>query len=137
LQELDGLQNLATWLPVALAFCFAMPVEAQLLSPTALPAPSIYSIDPSSGPKGIPVTITGYGFSGTNIVHFGKISIPDVPIAWQVGIVCVQGKSRCHSGINQALIVTTPRNDKPGKYDIFVENANGFSNNLTFTIILP
>jgi hypothetical protein len=129
-------QNLATWLTVALAFCFAMPVESQPLSPTALPAPSIYSIDPSSGPGGIPVTITGYGFSGTNIVHFGKISISDVPIAWQVGIVCVQGKPACHSGINQALITTIPPNGQPGKYDIFVENANGTSNIVRFTIKL-
>jgi hypothetical protein len=137
LQETDSVQNLATWFPVALAFCFAMPVEAQPFSPTALPAPSIYSIDPSSGPGGIPVTIIGYGFSGANIVHFGKISIPDVPIAWQVGIVCVQGKPACHSGINQALNIIIPGNQQPGTYGIFVENANGASNILRFTIMLP
>jgi hypothetical protein len=112
-----------------------MPVEAQLLSPTALPAPSIYSIDPSSGPGGIPVTIIGYGFSVVNIVHFGKITISDVPIAWQVGVVCVQGKPGCHSGINQALNVIIPGNQQPGKYGIFVENTNGASNILRFTII--
>ena len=70
-------------------------------------------------------------------MHLGKVSIPDVPIAWQVGVVCVQGKPECHSGINQALISTIPPNGQPGKYNIFVENANGTSNILRFTIKLP
>ena len=101
-------------------------------SPT--PAPAIYSVEPASGAVGTSVTIIGFGFAASNTVHFGEQTIPDVPIAWSVGITCAQGDSRCHPGINQALVITVPVTAKAGSYNISVETANGLSNFVSFVL---
>ncbi|HVU75555.1 MAG TPA: IPT/TIG domain-containing protein, partial [Candidatus Paceibacterota bacterium] len=54
-------------------------------SPSENPAPAsaapvIYSITPRSGPVGTQVSITGFGFTKDNIVHFGGGAIAHVPI---------------------------------------------------------
>lgn len=38
------------------------------------PAPAISSFTPTTGPVGTPVTITGFGFTGTSDVQFGSVS---------------------------------------------------------------
>jgi hypothetical protein len=100
----------------------------------APPKPTIYSIEPASGAAGARVALIGFGFSTKNTVHFGGHIILDVPIAWAAGITCVQGDSRCHPGINQALMITVPAAAKVGRYDVFVEAANGASNVVTFVL---
>jgi hypothetical protein len=87
-----------------------------------------------SGAAGASVAIIGFGFSTKNTVHFGGQTILDVPIAWAAGVTCVQGDSRCHPGINQALMITVPAAANAGHYDVFVETANGTSNVVTFVL---
>jgi hypothetical protein len=122
-------------LTVAMAVTFTVLSEAQLTGSTAQRAPSIYSIKPALGVAGNELTINGFGFSTSNTVHFGNKSIGNVSIAWQAGITCVAGSSDCHPGINQALIVTIPQDGAPGMYDISVENPDGISNVVVFTIV--
>jgi hypothetical protein len=101
--------------------------------PKAAP-PTIYSIDPASNTAGKRVTIVGSGFLKRNTVRFGQSSIPDVPIAWQAGIQCVQRKSACHPGINQALVITIPRDATAEPHEISVGNMNGVSNIVTIAV---
>jgi hypothetical protein len=42
--------------------------------PPPLPAPSITGVDPTSGPVGTPVTLTGSGFTGASDVSFNGVS---------------------------------------------------------------
>ena len=118
-----------------MAVTFPVLSEAQLTGSTAQRAPSIYSIKPTLGAAGNELTINGFGFSTSNTVHFGNKSIGNVSIAWQAGITCVAGSSDCHPGINQALIVTIPQDGAPGMYDVSVENPDGISNVVVFTIV--
>jgi hypothetical protein len=111
-----------------------MLAHAQSLGVPMAAAPTIYSIDPASNTAGERVTIVGFGFLTSNTVRFGRSSIPNVPIAWQAGIQCVQGKSACHPGINQALVITVPRDATAGQYDFSIENSNGVSNVVLFTV---
>jgi len=99
------------------------------------PAPTIYSIGPTHGAAGETVTIVGRGFSTDgNAVRFGPTSISGVPVAWQAAITCPQGAATCRSGINQALVVTVPRDAVGGPQAISVQNRNGVSNIATFTV---
>jgi hypothetical protein len=109
--------------------------SAQPSNPPAQSPVVVYSIDPSSAAAGQQITITGWGFAASNTVRFDEISVPDVIIAWSVGINCPPGNSACHPGINQGLVVTVPSAAKAGQYDVSVENANGVSNVVTFTLI--
>ena len=71
------MQNLATWAHcrTGLLLCDAGGELDRRVSTRA--ASSVHLLDRSQpGPGGVPVTITGYRFSGANIVHFGRISIP-------------------------------------------------------------
>ena len=128
-------RKLAISVAVAMAVTFPAQSEAQLTGSTAQRAPYIYSIKPALGAVGNELTIIGFAFSTSNTVHFGNKSIGNVSIAWQAGITCVAGNSDCHSGINQALIVTIPQDGAPGMYDVSVENPDGISNVVVFTIV--
>jgi hypothetical protein len=111
------------------------PVFAGAQSPKlAMPAPSIYSIEPPYGGAGKETAIIGFGFSTSNTVLFDTKSILDVPIARQVGITCIKGNSACHPGINQTLVITVPRDATAGQYNVSVQNANGVSNVVVFTV---
>src|SRR5262249_35849550 len=100
-------------------------------------APTIYSVEPETAQPGMKLTITGFGFSTSNTVHLGELIVPNVPIAWAVGIMCVQGQSRCHPGVNQGLEVTVPAGAASGRYDVFVETATGMSNAQALTVSKP
>ena len=113
----------------------SLPVLANAQPSSAHSAPVIYSIEPTSAPAGEQITIIGRGFSAGNTVHLGGKSIYDVSIAWSAGINCVQGNSTCHPGINQALVIRLPRDATAGLYDVSVENENGVSNIVTFSLI--
>jgi hypothetical protein len=111
--------------------------HAQPSNVAAQPTPVIYNLQPASAAPGEQLTILGRGFSTSNTVRFGKTSIPDVAIAWAAGISCVQADSNCHPGINQALAFTVPRDAAARQYDISVENGDGVSNVVTFTLSGP
>jgi hypothetical protein len=97
--------------------------------------PVIYSINPDRGAAGEQLAITGRGFTTSNTVRFDKKSIPDVAIATAFGITCMPGKSDCHPGINQVLRVTIPMDANLGSAVVSVENANGASNAVPFTVL--
>ena len=120
------LASLALLLPILAA--------TQSTEPTPQPAPHIYEINPTLGAAGDKLTIIGFGFATSNTVHIGNLTIADVPIAWQAGITCIEKNSACHPGINQALVFTIPRGGAIGMHALTVENANGVSNMLMFTL---
>jgi hypothetical protein len=111
---------------------------------------TIYSISPNSGPVGTTISITGFGFTNSNTVHIGGGAIGTVPIASSIAIACTTNPA-CHGGINQTLTVTIPSSIgpycasgmmcpmymqllTPGTYTIYVQNDNGSSNAVSFTV---
>ena len=110
---------------------------------------SIYNIAPTSGPVGTSVSITGFGFTGDNTIHFGSGAIVHVPITSSIAIACTTNPD-CHGGINQTITFTVPAalnplcyysgcmmpsmQTVPGTYDVYVENANGTSAKVSFTV---
>ena len=111
---------------------------------------SIYRISPTSGPVGTTLSITGFGFTSSNIVHFGGGAITNVPISSSIAIACTTDPS-CHGGINQTLTITIPSSIgpycaagmacpmymqliTPGIYTVYVQNDNGSSNAVSFTV---
>lgn len=119
-------------------------------TPAATGAVKIKTLNPSSGPAGITVTITGSGFSKTgNQIMFGQFSgryHPDgsqdnviatansqngttlsftVPNSGPSGLLC--DKQRHCLGIMTILLT-------PGSYPVSVSNLSGSSNTLNFTL---
>ena len=110
---------------------------------------TIYSVTPTSGPVGTTVSITGFGFTNDNTIHFGSGAIVHVPISSSIAIACTNSPT-CHGGINQTLTFTVPAalnpvcyysgckilslQTTPGNYAVTVENTNGTSNAQTFTV---
>jgi hypothetical protein len=91
-----------------------------------------YGIYPASGPSGSEVRITGLGFTDDNAVHFGNRVIAHVGIKSFIGIACTNNPN-CRAGIQQTLAFMVPDNP-PGAYRVWVENANGKSNTMNFSI---
>jgi peptidoglycan hydrolase-like protein with peptidoglycan-binding domain len=123
-------------------------------SPTPVPSPTvsmgILSISPISGPVGTTVSLTGYGFTSDNTILFANGAIRNVPITSTVAIACFAA-GNCHGGIRQTLTFTIPssigpncppgsmcamylRLITPGDYTVAVQNSNGTSNSMTFTV---
>jgi len=112
---------------------------------------SIYSITPSSGPVGTTVSITGFGFTDNNTINFGGGVIQNIPISSSIAIACTTSPS-CHGGINQTIQFTVPSSitpacyyseprcliasqmTAPGNYNVSVQNANGTSGTVVFTV---
>ena len=107
--------------------------QAQPTDPAGRP-PIIYSIQARSSASASKVTIVGFGFASSNTAHIGNRSFYGVPIAWQAGIACVMRQPHCHSGINQALVVTVPGGLATGPYGVSVENVNGVSNTVAISV---
>ncbi len=103
--------------------------------------PAISNLNPSSGPLGTQVIITGSGFTPTgNKVKFGNFGIEDNP------------SYRLNSSDGKTLVFTVPSNNyvaclsamppcgvsltliPPGIYQVSVINANGTSNSVSFTV---
>jgi IPT/TIG domain-containing protein len=112
---------------------------------------TIFNVYPASGPAGAEVTLTGSGFTADNTIYFGPGAIAHVPITSSIGIACTADPN-CRSGIKQMLVFTVPselppacppqparcsrlpRETAPGEYRVRVENENGKSNELPFTV---
>ncbi len=116
--------------PIALA--------AVLLALAGIPAPAaqtvfIASITPDSGPIGTSVTVTGSGFTSDNIVRFGQVFIKHVKARSRGSLVfsvpTIQNPSCFAQGCR---IVSQPI--APRDYPVSVQNKNGVSNVVTFSV---
>lgn len=98
-------------------------------------APSISSLTPTSGSAGTVVTITGSGFTDNNIVHFAIGGIANIAstnngtaltftIPEYIGPYC-KPMQACPM---YAMLITA------GTYQVSVENANGTSATVPFTV---
>jgi hypothetical protein len=113
-------------------------------TPVAM-TPTILGITPTAGPTGTIMTITGTGFTDSNIVHFSVGGIGNLPSA------IVPVASGMNGTILDAISFTVPSSIGPycqpdqacpmyevllnaGSYPVSVENANGTSNTVQFTI---
>jgi hypothetical protein len=91
-----------------------------------------YSIFPASGPAGVEAAVTGFGFTDDNAIHFGDRIIARVAVKSAIAIACTTNPG-CRGGIHQTLAFTIP--DAPaGVYRVWVENSNGNSNSLRFSL---
>jgi fibronectin type 3 domain-containing protein len=115
--------------------------------------PSIVSINPISGPIGTAVTLTGYGFTWNNtiLLNGNLIIARNVPTSSSEPTVCGNSTNGCQGGMEDTLKFAIPASVapncsigvacpqymeilQPGSYTISVENSNGTSNAVTFTI---
>ncbi len=88
---------------------------------TPWPKPVVESLDPSSGPPGIEVTINGMDFGasqGSSTVTIGGVNAAIV--SWSDGRIIITVPDGTHGG---AVVVTT--------------NAGGSNTDLTFTVAMP
>ncbi len=92
----------------------------------------VYALSPQSGPVGTSVTITGFGFTNDNAIHFGDRVILHVAVKSAIGIACTPNPN-CRGGIRQTLAFPIP-DAPPGPYRVWVENSHGNSNAATFTV---
>jgi hypothetical protein len=106
-------------------------------APKPSPAPQsvrIDSISPRSGAVGTSATITGAGFTADNIIFFGGGAVSGIAsqngttlsftVPESVGPYCAP-RTACP----MYMLLVTPR-----EYDIHVQNANGSSNTVPFTV---
>jgi len=119
--------------------------------PPSTNAATLYSINPTSGTIGTTVSITGFGFTGSNTVLMdGLVAASNVPITSSIAIACTTNPA-CHGGINQTITFTIPASIAPnctagqmcaqflrevtaGTYTVTVLNNNGTSNTINFTV---
>jgi hypothetical protein len=94
---------------------------------------AISSISPSSGPQGTIVTITGTGFTSSNTINFsrdGQSFTVGSPVASLNGTSLQFHLTSCPSYALQC----PGHFIAPGAYDVSALNANGRSNEMTFTV---
>jgi peptidoglycan hydrolase-like protein with peptidoglycan-binding domain len=123
-------------------------------TPTPIPpvmSMGIDSISPASGAVGTTVNVTGYGFTSDNTILFSGGAIRNIPVTSGAGVMCMLNATNCRSGLRQTLTFTIPssigpncppgsmcpmwmRLVTPGDYTVAVNNANGTSNTVTFTV---
>ena len=119
--------------------------------PPSTNAANLYYLNPTSGAVGTTVSITGFGFTNSNTVLMdGNVAAQNVPITSSIAIACTTNPT-CHGGINQTITFTIPsalapycapgtacpmymRLVTPATYAITVQNSNGTSNTLYFTV---
>jgi hypothetical protein len=92
----------------------------------------VYALSPQSGRAGTSVTITGFGFTNDNAIHFGNWVVAHVKIRSTFGVSCTVAPN-CQGGVRELLVFKVPATP-PGKYPVSVENGNGESNELSFSV---
>lgn len=99
--------------------------------------PFISSLSPASGPIGAVVTIMGSGFaSGSNTVNFGSAAIKNISSPDGKKIVFNVPFGYGCEGVT-APYACDPVLFRPGTYTVSVTNANGTSNQASFTVTAP
>jgi len=129
------------------------PLTHAMIHKLCSPAPqesiiNVHSIQPRSGGAGTQVTITGNNFTSENTVHFGNGVVVHVPVTSTTDIQCIT--TPCYP--IQTISFTVPESldpacrfiepfcgmpsqqTMPGSYTVYVENTNGRSNSVTFTV---
>lgn len=118
----------------------------------AVAAVHMNALTPSSGSIGTLVALTGFGFTNDNTIRFGSYGvITHVPVSSSVAVACANDPT-CTPGIRQTLIFNVPsilspaclsassrcaspsKETTPGVYSVSVENEQGTSNSVTFTV---
>lgn len=102
--------------------------------PVPTSAPYIQSLYPSSGAVGTTITISGYGFTNNSTVYFGGSSFANTYSSngTSLSFTVPQYLSpNCQPGMLCALWV---RQVTPGTYPIYIQNQNGTSNTVNFTV---
>lgn len=112
---------------------------------------SLRALSPSAAPVGATVSITGFGFTSNNTILLdGSLVARNVPITSSIAVTCTTDPS-CVPGIRQTLTFVVPsavgpncapgmmcamymRLITPGVYTVSVQNSNGTSNTLPFTV---
>ncbi len=119
-------------------------------STTSTSTVKILSINPTSGPVGTTVSITGTGFTADNIVHFGGGAIGNVAVSSSTVAPCPSAIN-CNANATETLTITIPSSIgpycapgtacpmyemlvTPNTYMISVQNENGTSNAVSFTV---
>ena len=92
----------------------------------------VYALSPQSGPAGTSVTVTGFGFTNDNAIHFGNRVVTHVVVRSAFGVSCTVAPN-CQGGVRELLVFKVPA-APPGKYPVSVENSNGKSNELSFSV---
>ena len=103
-----------------------------IFAETARLQPRVYALSPQSGPEGASVTVTGFGFTNDNAVHFGHRVVSHIRVRSAFGVSCTVAPN-CQGGVRQSLVFKVPA-APPGKYQVYVENSNGTSNELSFSV---
>lgn len=98
------------------------------------PAPFIQSISPASGTVGTSVTLYGYGFANNSMVTFGGSSVGTVysNTGTSLSFTVPEYTSVCPPG---AYCLMMARRITPGVYSIYIQNQNGTSNTVNFTVV--
>ncbi len=112
--------------------------------------PVIFGIEPSSGPVGTQVTLTGRWFTADNTVYFDGNLIAHIASSGGVAIACTTDPA-CIPGIRQSISFSIPQSISPycapgmmcplyirlvtpGTYPIYTTNSNGTSNTVYFVV---
>jgi len=107
-------------------------------STPAAPKPTskvhVDSISPQHGSVGTAVKLTGHGFTSDNVIFFGGGAISGIvstsgvtlsfTVPQSIGPYCAPGKA-----CPMYMLLITPQ-----KYSMHVQNANGSSNTVSFTV---
>ena len=101
--------------------------------PPPTPAPFIQNISPSSGTVGTSVTLSGYGFTNNSTVYFGGSPISNLYSnnGTNLSFTIPEYTSVCPPG---AYCIMMARQVTPGTYSIYIQNQNGTSNTVNFTV---
>jgi hypothetical protein len=103
------------------------------MAATAQPQVHISALSPSSGAVGTQVTVTGSGFTHDNTVLFGSGAMVHLPSDDGLMLVFTVPQvlnALCYySGCKGVSLAT-----RPGDYPVSVQNENGTSNAVTFTV---
>lgn len=101
-------------------------------------APVITSLNPASGQVGSLVTVYGSRFTADNTIHFNGGVVPHA-ISNDGSILTFRVPQAldpaCYFAIPRCMTFAASQLVTPGNYSVSIENINGTSNSLTFTVV--
>ncbi len=115
------------------AYGMSNTVTFTVTSGTSNSVPNIISLSPSSGGVGASVTIRGTGFNSNNTINFGAGTVPSVSSADGTTLTFTVPDSTlnyCPAG----SLCGGRTQITPGNYFVYVQNSNGTSNSVSFTV---
>lgn len=148
-QRYQASQGITTTGYVGVLTRAAIESACKVVPPTAS---TIRTLTPSAAPVGATVSITGFGFTNDNTILLdGNLVARNIPISSSIAVACTTDPT-CVGGIRQTIMFTVPgsvgpncpigsmcplymRLITPGSYTISVQNSEGTSNSLPFTVV--